>query len=67
MVETVNILTSNKTTLVIAHRLSTIIHADNIIVLDEGRILENGTHDELISKNGLYKNLWDIQTGVVTD
>ena len=57
----------DRTAIVIAHRLSTIRNADKIFVLDEGRILENGTHDELISKNGLYKNLWDIQTGVVAD
>jgi ATP-binding cassette, subfamily B, heavy metal transporter len=51
----------NRTTVVIAHRLSTIIHADTILVLDKGQIAEQGTHAELIAKNGLYASLWDRQ------
>jgi subfamily B ATP-binding cassette protein MsbA len=50
-------LTLNRTSLVIAHRLSTVQHADRIIVLDAGRIIESGTHTELITKNGAYANL----------
>jgi ATP-binding cassette, subfamily B, bacterial len=50
------------TTLVIAHRLSTLVHADRIIVLDRGRIVQTGTHAELASAEGLYRRLWEIQT-----
>ncbi|MBL9150089.1 MAG: ABC transporter ATP-binding protein [Phycisphaerae bacterium] len=53
----------NRTTLAIAHRLSTIRHADRIYVLDEGSVVEEGTHDELTRRPGLYRTLWRIQTG----
>ena len=56
-------LMKNKTALVIAHRLSTIKHLDRIVVLDQGKIVEDGTHDELISKGGLYAKLWGHQSG----
>ena len=51
----------NRTTLVIAHRLSTVIHADNIIVLEKGRIVEQGTHAGLLRKHGLYAGMWQRQ------
>jgi subfamily B ATP-binding cassette protein MsbA len=51
----------NRTALVVAHRLSTIRNADRIIVMDRGRAVESGNHEELLSLGGLYKHLYDIQ------
>ncbi|MET0261556.1 MAG: ABC transporter ATP-binding protein, partial [Rariglobus sp.] len=56
-----------ETTLVIAHRLSTLAHADRVIVLDQGRIIQSGTHAELSTQDGLYRRLWEIQTSVKDD
>jgi ATP-binding cassette subfamily B protein len=53
----------NRTLVVIAHRLSTIRHADRIYVLDNGRVIESGTHDELVDHPGIYRSLWNVQTG----
>jgi ATP-binding cassette subfamily B multidrug efflux pump len=53
----------NKTVLAIAHRLSTIAQMDRLIVLDEGKILESGTHHELLQQGGIYAKLWSHQTG----
>jgi ATP-binding cassette, subfamily B, heavy metal transporter len=55
-------ISTARTTLVIAHRLSTIVHADQIIVLDHGRIVERGTHDELLDRGGAYARLWSMQS-----
>ncbi len=54
-------LMQGRTTIVIAHRLSTVRNADNIVVLENKSILEVGTHDELIRRNGLYKRLYTVQ------
>ncbi|HEY7643482.1 MAG TPA: ABC transporter ATP-binding protein/permease [Hyphomicrobiales bacterium] len=54
-------VSQNRTTLVIAHRLSTIIHADQILVLDQGRIVERGRHAELLQQRGLYAGMWARQ------
>ena len=56
-------LMKGRTSLIIAHRLSTIMHADIIIVLDKGKIVQQGTHAQLIRKRGLYRKLWDLQKG----
>ena len=52
----------SRTTLVIAHRLSTVVHADQILVMDHGRIVERGTHAELLRRQGAYAALWEIQS-----
>ncbi len=57
-------LTRNRTTLIIAHRLSTIEHADRILVLSEGRIIESGTHQDLMAMGGTYKKLYDTQFSI---
>ena len=60
-------LTSGRTTLVIAHRLSTVRRADRIVVLENGRIVESGSHSELLTRNGLYRRLHDMQFFVESD
>jgi len=57
-------ITASRTTLVIAHRLSTVRHADQIVVMEQGRIVESGHHDDLIGRDGPYANLWRVQAGL---
>jgi ATP-binding cassette subfamily B protein len=60
-------LTADRTTLVIAHRLSTVKDADRIVVLEDGQVVERGTHEELLDEEGLYANLWAVQAGEIDD
>jgi ATP-binding cassette subfamily B protein len=60
-------LTAERTTLVIAHRLSTVKDADGIVVLEDGRVVERGSHEELLAGEGLYANLWAVQAGEIDD
>jgi ATP-binding cassette subfamily B protein len=60
-------LTADRTTFAIAHRLSTIRDADTILVLEDGRIAERGSHDELLAEDGLYANLWAVQAGEIDE
>ena len=60
-------LTEDRTTFAIAHRLSTIKDADQIVVLEDGRIVERGSHEDLIGQQGLYANLWGVQAGEIDE
>ncbi|NEO28254.1 MAG: ABC transporter ATP-binding protein, partial [Kamptonema sp. SIO4C4] len=57
-------ITAHRTTIAIAHRLSTIRNADCIYVLEQGKIVESGTHEDLLDQNGVYASLWRVQTGL---
>ncbi|PZI03206.1 SAV1866 family putative multidrug efflux ABC transporter [Staphylococcus aureus] len=59
--EALDVLSKDRTTLIVAHRLSTITHADKIVVIENGHIVETGTHRELIAKQGAYEHLYSIQ------
>ena len=59
--EAITLLTKNRTTIVIAHRLSTILNSDNIFVIDAGKVVGEGTHDELLINSSLYKNYYEKQ------
>jgi ATP-binding cassette subfamily B protein len=56
-------ISRGRTTIVIAHRLSTVRHADRIVVLDHGKVVEDGHHDSLVMEGGVYAKLWSVQTG----
>ncbi|AUG48486.1 multidrug ABC transporter ATP-binding protein [Haloarcula taiwanensis] len=60
-------LTADRTTFAIAHRLSTVKDADTILVVEDGRIVERGSHDELLAADGLYANLWAVQAGEIDE
>ena len=59
--QSLELIKEGRTTIIIAHRLSTIVNATRIYVLNHGKIVESGTHNELLQKNGIYKDLWSIQ------
>jgi subfamily B ATP-binding cassette protein MsbA len=59
--EAINRLMTNRTVFVIAHRLSTVEHADNIAVFQAGKVIETGTHAQLLEKSGVYKHLYELQ------
>ena len=59
--DALNILTKNKTTIVIAHRLSTILNSNNIYLIQSGKVIENGKHEELLVKSTSYKNFYEKQ------
>ena len=61
ILETLRQVAMNHTTLVIAHRLSTVVDADRILVMEEGRIVEQGSHQQLLEKGGLYSEMWQLQ------
>jgi len=61
------VVSQQRTVIIVAHRLSTIVKADHIVVLDHGRVVEQGTHDELLKLNGHYTRQWAVQTGDVKE
>jgi len=62
--EALNNLMRNRTTFIIAHRIQSIMNADLILVMDQGRIVQIGTHEELLAQGGFYQKIFDIQTRI---
>ncbi len=65
--ESLDALLADRTVLAIAHRLSTIKNAETILVLEDGRVVERGTHGELLAEDGLYADLWGVQAGMLEE
>ena len=61
--ETLSYIMKGKTVIAIAHRLSTLVHMDRILVMEAGRIVEDGSHSDLLKNDGLYAKLWSQQSG----
>jgi ABC-type transport system involved in Fe-S cluster assembly fused permease/ATPase subunit len=61
ILDTLEAIERGRTTIVIAHRLSTVVHADQIVVLEAGRIVEKGTHGDLLRQGGVYAEMWNRQ------
>ena len=62
IIQALDVIDKSKTVIMIAHRLSTVIHADKIFVLEQGSIIDSGSHSELIGKDGVYKKMWSLQS-----
>lgn len=65
--ESLDKVCTNRTSLVIAHRLSTVVHADEIVVLREGEIVERGVHADLLQNRGAYFDMWNAQAAAIED
>jgi len=63
----IHTIAKHRTTVIIAHRLSTVRHADRILVLEHGKVIEEGTHEALLDLNGVYARLWAVQTGSLVE
>jgi ATP-binding cassette subfamily B protein len=62
--QALNSLMQNRTTFIIAHRIQSVMNADTIVVLDKGKIVQSGKHEELVSQDGMYRQIFDIQTRI---
>ncbi|MBT5593832.1 MAG: ABC transporter, partial [Euryarchaeota archaeon] len=58
-------ISQDRTTIIVAHRLSTVRNADSIVVFENGSLIEQGTHDDLVAHDGKYAALWRVQTGII--